>query len=201
MRRLALFLTLTALTGMLTACGGAVPGTKPVDAAAVLKRVVATAEHFDAYLRRYEYKTVDDPMFTQLSETIERELNLAPAIHPTRITTQIRKDASIAGYGDLNGNGIADHEEPKLFTIEFDPDNNRIIVTAAAYGQSLAQVLSGRTGLFAGVFLPSLMARQRQAGIQPGQFNSRKVGILPIQVAEVADDKRKKKRPKPKPKK
>lgn len=187
MRRLTVLLKLAVLTATLAACGGPAPGTQPVNLKGVLERVAATVEQFDAYLRRYEYRLVDDAMLAQFAETIERDLNLAPRIHPTKITTKVRKDAAIIGYSDLNGNGQAEQKEPKLFTIEFDPDNNRIIATSAAFGEAAGHNMSARNGFFAGVFLGTLLDRQRQSGIQPGHFNKRNVAGAPPAAPKVAE--------------
>ena len=56
-----------------------------------------TVENFDAYLRRYEYKSADEAMFSQFAETIEHDLNQKPRIHPTLIATQFRSNGSITG--------------------------------------------------------------------------------------------------------
>ena len=186
MRKLATLPMLLALPAILTACGGPTPGTQPVNLKAVLDRVVQTVENFDAYLRRYEYKSVDEAMFNQFAETIENDLNQKPRIHPTLIATQFRSNGSITGYGDLNGNGHADQKEPKLFTVEFDPDNNRIILTSAAYGETSGHAMSRSRGFFAGVFISGLMNRQRTAGIQPGHFNKRNVVNAPADQPKVA---------------
>lgn len=186
MRKLATILMLFAVPVSLTACGGPAPGTQPVDIKAVLERVVVTTENFDAYLRRYEYKSIDSAMFHQFAETIEHDLNQKPRIHPTLIATQFRKDASVAGYGDLNGNGQPDKKEPKLFTLELDLDNNRIIVTSAAYGNSTGHAMSATRGFFASVFVASLMDQQHKAGIRPGYFNKRKVDDAPAAKPQVA---------------
>lgn len=186
MPRLAPLATLFATAALLTGCGGPPAGTAAVDLKAVLDRVVATVESFDAYLRRYEYKSVDEAMFRQFAYTIQTDLNRKPRIHQTLIATQFRKNGSLTGYGDLNGNGHPDGQEPKLFTLEFDPDNNRIILTSAAYGESTGHGMSRTRGFFAGVFIGSLMNKQRTAGIRPGHFDKRNVANAPAAKAKVA---------------
>ncbi len=186
MRKIATLTSLVLSCAVLTACGGPAPGTQPVNLSAVMERVVATVEKFDAYLRRYEYKSVDEAMFRQFAQTIQDDLNNKPRIHSSLIATQFRKNGAMTGYGDLNGNGQADDQEPKLFTLEFDPDNNRIILTSAAYGETTGHAMSGRRGFFAGVFIGSLMNKQRTAGIRPGHFSSRNVPNAPVTAPKVA---------------
>ena len=64
-------------------------------------------------------------VLTPLAESIEAD---HAELRATLIATQFRSNGSITGYGDLNGNGHADQKEPKLFTIEFDPDNNLSLI-------------------------------------------------------------------------
>lgn len=173
-RMLALLLPL-ALAG----CGGASTGTAEVNLNEVLERTVKTLINFDAYLRRYEYKHVDGAMFEQFNKTIQHDLNAAPPFHPTRIVTQLNKDASIMGYGDLNKNGKVDLDEPKLFKIELDADNDRVIVTSAAHGYATGRSMRG-SGFFAGVMIGSLMNRQSAAGVKRGHFNDRRVANAPV---------------------
>lgn len=186
MRKIATLFALFVTSTMLSACSGPAPGTQAVNLKSVMDRVVATVEKFDAYLRRYEYKSVDQAMFHQFANTIQDDLNRKPRIHPTLIATQFRKNGSLTGYGDLNGNGQPDGQEPKLFTLEFDPDNNRIILTAAAYGETTGHAMSRTRGFFAGVFISSLMSKQRTAGIRPGHFNKRNVANAPVAKPKVA---------------
>ncbi len=186
MRKLATLTSLVLSCAVLTACGGPPPGTQPINLSSVMDRIVATVEKFDAYLRRYEYKSVDEAMFRQFAQTIQDDLNHKPRIHSSLIATQFRKNGALTGYGDLNGNGRPDDQEPKLFTLEFDPDNNRIILTGAAYGETTGHAMSRKRGFFAGVFIGSLMSRQRTAGIRPGHFTSRNVPNAPVAKPKVA---------------
>ncbi|MBU2532012.1 MAG: hypothetical protein KKB37_04695 [Alphaproteobacteria bacterium] len=140
----------------------------------VLERTVQTLVEFDAYLRRYDYNEIDDPMLAQFNTTIQHDLNAEPAFHTTPILTRMNKDTSISGYGDVNADGAVGEKEPRLFKIEFDGDNNRIIVTAAAHGNATGSFMP-RTGFFSGAMIGALLSRQMNAGIKPGYFHSRQV--------------------------
>ncbi|MGI9477405.1 MAG: hypothetical protein ACR2PI_11925 [Hyphomicrobiaceae bacterium] len=180
MRNHAIKLIALTLPVALAACGGAPSDTAPINVNQVLERTVKTLVNFDAYLRRYDYKTVDSAMFGQFNKTIQHDLNAAPPFHPTKIATRLNKDASITGYGDLNKNGKADPQEPKLFKIELDTDNDRIIVTSAAQGYATGRTMGRSGGFFAGVMIGGLMNRQTNAGVRRGHFDSRRVANAPI---------------------
>ena len=119
-------------------------------------------------------------MFEQFNKTVQFDLNAAPPIHATRIVTRIEKDASITGFGDVDGNGSVDATEPKLFKLEFDGDNGRIIVTAAANDAATGRSMPRGVGFFAGVMIGSLMSRQTAAGVQSGHCDRRAVAGAPI---------------------
>ena len=147
-----------------------------INVAAVLDRTATTLQKFHAYLVRYEYREVDSEMFNQFNATLQRALNKAPKLHSTAIATRINADASIEGYGDVDADGKVGAQEPKLFLIEMDPDNNRIILTTAS-GYQQGQSMPGSRGFFSGVFIASLMDRQQRAGIRSGHFDQRRVAM------------------------
>ncbi len=132
------------------------------------------------------YEKVDKAMFEQFNTTIQHDLNAKPTFHKTMIVTQMAKDASIIGFGDLNKNGKVDLDEPKLFKIEMDPDNDRVIVTSASGGQATGRTMGCSGGFFAGVMIGSLLNRQGSAGIKRGHFDSRRVANAPIAARKVA---------------
>jgi hypothetical protein len=178
MRSTAIKLIAAAFPIALAGCGAA-SGTAPVNIQEVLERTVKTLVSFDAYLRRYDYKHVDQAMFDQFGRTIQHDLNAAPRFHPTKIVTLIQQDASIMGYGDVNDNGRVEAGEPKLFKIELDTDNDRVIITSAAHGHATGRTM-GRSGFFTGVMVGSLMNRQSSAGIKRGHFDGRQVANAPV---------------------
>lgn len=180
MRRHLIQMIVLMLPVTLAGCGGASTGSAPININEVLERAVKTLVNFDAYLRRYDYKEVNSAMFAQFNKTIQHDLNAAPVFHSTKIVTQLQKDASITGYGDINKNGEVDNGEPKLFKIELDTDNDRIIITSAANGSATGRTMGRGSGFFAGVMIGSLMNRQSNAGVKRGHFNSRRVANAPV---------------------
>lgn len=171
MRSLSIIMIAVIAPLALAGCGGS--SGPLVDVNAVVERTAKTLENFDGYLRRYDYKEVDQAMFQQFNKTYQHELNAAPRFHPVAIATVLRDDASIMAYEDHNANGKADGEEPKLFRLELDADHNRLIITAAN-GVSSGRSLAG-SGFFAGVMIGSLLSRQSTAGITRGHFDQRNV--------------------------
>ena len=180
MRKHTILMLAIALPLTLAGCGGTSSGSASVNMKEVLERTAKTMANFDAYLRRYDYKSVDKAMFEQFNKTIEHDLNAKPRFHKTKIVTELAKDTSIVGYGDLNKNGKVDLEEPKLFKIELDTDNGRLIITAAAGGETTGRTMGRGSGFFAGVMLGSLMNRQTNAGVKRGYFDKRNVANAPI---------------------
>ena len=186
MRKHILSILVIALPLTLAGCGGTPSGYASININKVLERITKTLVNFDAYLRRYDYKSVDKAMLEQFNTTIQHDLNAQPAFHKTKIVTRMAKDASIIGYGDLNKNGKVDQGEPKLFKIEMDLDNDRVIVTSASGGQSTGRTMSHNSGFFAGVMVGSLLYRQGNGGIKRGHFDNRRVANAPITARKLA---------------
>lgn len=160
----------TGLALLLPGCGG---GTLSIDVKQVLIRTLDSFEKFDEYMKQYEYTAMTPELFAQFKIWLDNELNRSPTLHAGRITTRINADASIAGFADSNANGKVDAAEPRLFKIEIDIDNRRLIATAeggSSYGYH------PRPGGFIGGYLVSNLAgQQRQAGIRYGHFSNRTV--------------------------
>jgi len=188
MRRTVLASLAASLSLLIAACSRAPENTAPVNTKAVLDRVVATVNSFDLYLRRYEYQEADQAMFDQFGNTIQHALNAKPRIHGTAIAIKWRKNAALIGHGDLNKNGKVEPNEPMLFKLEFDPDNDRVIVTSAAYRTAEGTNMRG-SGFFTGVLIAGIVKRQVNAGMKYGHFNKRTVAGAPI-GAKVADNKK-----------
>ena len=110
---------------------------------------------------------------SQLTSFLQHVMNLKPAFYKSKIAMNLEKDASYAGYDDSNANGKIDAGEKKIFKIEIDQVNNRILATDT-FGTATSHSFSG-TGLLAGLLIGSLLNRQRAAGVNPNSFNNRKV--------------------------
>ena len=63
------------------------------------------------------------------------ELNKANLI-TSQIGVQLRQTGAIEGFKDRNRDGSRSSNEPKLFTIQFDPEGKRIIATQEVVGRT-----------------------------------------------------------------
>lgn len=170
MRKLVAVAFVVAQTVLLSGCGGVLSSASVRE---ILNRTVEVLERYDRYMVQYDYKSLTPVMTTQLETWLNQSLNRAPRVHDRRILTRMNADASIHGYGDQNGNGRIDQNDKRLFKIEIDTSNNRVIATAEG-GSSYGQRPRG-AGFMTGLFIGSMLNRQRAAGITPNHFASRSV--------------------------
>lgn len=151
---------------------GSLPsGPQRVDMGEVLDRTEATMVRFDAAALDAGIQTLDDAQVAQFSEYLALTLNADPRFYDKTMGIEVQPDASFLGFADDNADMVRDAAEAKLFTIEIDSANNRLIATDAS-GAGTHQGFSG-TGLLAGVLLGNMLSRQSAAGVRPGSFNTR----------------------------
>lgn len=143
------------------------------DLSQVLNRSVIAMERYDKYLKDNKVEKATDQHLEQLNGFLQKVMNADPKFHEGLIATSLGKDAKFAGVDDGNKNGQVDQDEKKLFTLEIDSANNRIIATDES-GAGTYRGFSG-TGFLAGALIGAMLGRQRAAGIQPGSFNNRKL--------------------------
>jgi hypothetical protein len=156
---------------MVTGCfGGGEPGP---NLQGVLARANAAFQAFEDHLQKNNMQKATDQHMAQFNGFLQKAMNLQPELYKTPIATVLLKDASFEGFSDANGNGQVDEGEKKLFKIEVDAANKRLIATDAS-GDSQARGFSGM-GFLAGMLIGNLMGRQRAAGIAPNHFNNRKI--------------------------
>ena len=100
-------------------------------------------------------------------------MNVDPKFYDKQIGLALKEDGSFLGFQDGNYNNVQDSGEEKLFTVEIDTENSRLIATDLN-GSSSGLRFSG-TGFLAGAIVGRLLGRQRAAGIKPGAFANRNV--------------------------
>lgn len=159
-----------ALVALLAGCGDGV-SSRTIKAA--LQRAVDVLQKYDSYMQTYNYKSLPPAMEKQLAVWMNKAMNETPPVYSKPIVTRVNRDASIDAFADDNANGHIDAGEPRLFRIEIDAVNGRILATAE--GGSTYAHRPRSSGFFAGLFIGSMMNRQRQAGIAPNHFTRRSV--------------------------
>ncbi len=170
MRSLVTLVAVLSLVVNLAACGSSTPGP---DLNQVLKRTVAAISALEKKLKADNINKIEPQHMTLLTSFMQHVMNLQPAFHKSKIAMALEKDASYSGFSDANANGKVDAGEKKIFKVEIDKANNRILATDTS-GTSTSHSFSG-TGLLAGLLIGSLLNRQRSAGVSPNSFNNRKV--------------------------
>ena len=169
-RRTKLVLASAALALTLTACGSSEPGP---DLRFVLSRTTQAMSIFDKYLKEKKIEKATDQHMAQFNGFLQKAMNVKPPVYKIPIATKLLKDAKFEGYGDANGNGVVDSGEKRLFTVEVDLANKRLIATDTS-GQSTSRGVSG-LGFLAGALIGNLLGRQRASGVTPQSFSNRKV--------------------------
>ncbi|EPX79186.1 hypothetical protein [Litoreibacter arenae] len=143
------------------------------DLGQVLDRTEFALIRYDGYLKENNITEVADNEMGQFTGFFTEVLNSAPPFYDKTLGLEVQKDATFLGFADENANGVQDEGEGKVFTVEIDEENKRLIATDVA-GNSSGLRFSG-TGLLAGVLLGNLLSRQRGAGVAKGSFNNRNV--------------------------
>ncbi len=170
------FVTKTAslilMSTILSACGGG--GTPGVDVSKVLGKTSTVLTEFQNKLKSEGVTKPTDAHLKQLASLMANKMNASPAVHSSPVGVHLQKEFSFEGFADANENNIRDSGEAKLFKVEIDFDNNRLIGSGASErGGFTGMGLAG--GMLAGMLMGRLMGGQRGAGVQRGAFNNRSV--------------------------
>lgn len=143
------------------------------DLGQVLDRTEFTLVRYQEYLGEQGITEINDEQMKEFTSVLTEVMNSEPRFYGKPLGMEIQSDAVFLGYADANANGVQDEGEGKVFTVEIDEANNRLIATDVA-GNSSGLRFSG-TGFLAGALLGSLINRQRGAGIKANSFNNRNV--------------------------
>lgn len=170
MRSMKLTLAAAIMAIGLSACSSSDPGP---DLQRVLARAATALSIFDKYLKDNKIETATDQHMGQLNGFLQRAMNSKPPVYKHAIATKLLKDAKFEGYRDTNANGKVDSGEKRLFTLEVDHANKRLLATDTS-GRATSHGISGM-GFLAGALMGNLLGRQRSAGIGPSHFANRKV--------------------------
>ncbi|MBM7067402.1 hypothetical protein [Actibacterium sp. 188UL27-1] len=148
-------------------------GEQTADLGQVLDRTEYALNEYQGYLTDNKVEAAGDSELSEFTAFYTSVLNADPRFYDQPLGLSVQQDASFLGFADSNGNGTQDDGEGKVFTVEIDEENNRLIATDEA-GNSSGLRFSG-AGFLAGALLGTLLNRQRGAGVQKGAFNNRNV--------------------------
>ncbi|MEL6520506.1 MAG: hypothetical protein AAFQ66_06055 [Pseudomonadota bacterium] len=154
-------------------------GEQTADLGEVLDRTEYSLNAYQGYLEENQIEAAGENELAEFTNFYAAVLNSDPRAYPRPafydkpLGLSLQQDATFLGFADDNQNGIQDDGEGKVFTVEIDEENNRLIATDVA-GNSSGLRFSG-AGFLAGALLGTLLNRQRSAGVQKGAFNNRNV--------------------------
>lgn len=144
------------------------------DLGQVLDRTDYALNTYQDYAVEQNFAEIGEAQMEQFKEFYVSILNYEPRFYDDTLGLTVQEDASFLGFADTNANGIQDEEEAKVFTVEIDSENERLIATDVS-GNSTGLRFSG-TGFLTGMLIGNLLSRQGRAGVRPGSFSNRTVG-------------------------
>ena len=147
-------------------------GPQSANLGQVLDRTTFALEKYDEYLKQEQVTEVSDKDMQVLAGFLTKVMNADPKFYDNTLGVAMTKDTTFVGFDDKNANAVQDTDEEKVFTVEIDHDNKRLIATDAA-GNGSHFGFSG-TGFVAGMLIGHMLSSQRGAGVKPGAFNNRK---------------------------
>ena len=150
---------------MVASCGS---NTRDPDFHGIMDRTVQILEYTSQNTQLAE----GDAGLAQVEDLIHRAINEQPALHDKPLGLTLEQDASFIGFNDPNQNNVRDGGETKLFTMEVDAANSRLVLTDET-GQSRGMGLGA--GLLAGAVIGGLLGRQQRAGVSPNRFAGQNV--------------------------
>lgn len=148
-------------------------GEQTADLGQVLDRTEFTLVQYDMYLQETGVQEVAADQIDEFVVAYRDVLNYEPRFYDQPIGVSVLDDGSFLGFADANGNTVQDSDEGRVFTVEIDEENNRLIATDVA-GNSTGLRFSG-TGFVAGALLGHFLGKQRAAGIPRNGFANRSV--------------------------
>lgn len=151
-------------------------GSNPqtADLGQVLDRTEFALETYEEHAKSSSDSTgISDAQVEEFGGFLTEVMNTEPRFYDDQIGMKVQQDALFLGFKDSNANGIQDSGEKKIFSVEIDAENERLIATDES-GASVGHRFSG-SGILTGLFIGSMLSRQRSAGIRPGSFNNRSV--------------------------
>lgn len=153
-----------------TVMGGS-SSEQTADLGQVLDRTEFVMVNYQDYLGENGITEVTDAEMGEFTDYYVSVLNSDPRFYEKTLGLEVMPDAMFLGFADANANGIQDDGEGKVFTVEIDEENRRLIATDVA-GNASDLRFSG-AGFLAGALIGNLIGRQRAAGVTKSSFNNR----------------------------
>ena len=107
-------------------------GAQSADLGQVLDRTVYALENYDQHLKEKNVQTVGEEEMNTLASFMTELMNVDPKFYDQPLGVSLMHDATFLGYVDSNANRIQDDGEAKVFTVEIDSENKRLIATDVA---------------------------------------------------------------------
>lgn len=157
---------LTSSLFLLNGCSQSVPS-------ADLDRVLDIAQDTLYRFENSPSNTRDENALAGFASELEQNFNSAqPPAHPAPIGINLLDDGSMEGYMDSSGNRQKESDEPRLFLVEIDSEQERLVATDA--NETVRESHFSGTGLLAGYLIGSMLGRQRSAGVSSKSISGKK---------------------------
>ncbi len=182
MNRFTSFPAAAAFTVVLTACS---TETTSPDYDAIMDRTVDVMDAMNREMAQNGIESASATVMEDLTGRLHAAINAAPSLYKSSIGLGVLEDASFEGFDDKDADNEKDLGEERLFTLEIDAENERLVCTDYSGQQHGYRIGSG--GFFAGALLGGLMSRQRDAGVDPNRFSGAQMRTT--SRTEIADRK------------
>ncbi|MEO0878765.1 MAG: hypothetical protein AAFY22_03540 [Pseudomonadota bacterium] len=159
MRAIAL-VPIMALSG----CAGS---SQTPDFYGIMDRTVEMILAYDRMFASNGSETISKEDLEHFNRNLFAFLNQKPRLHNMPIGVNLNEDASFLGFEDKDINNQKAAGERKLFTMEIDAENERLVLideTGAHHGYRV------RGGFFVGALMGDLRDKQTKAGVRPNRF-------------------------------
>jgi len=170
-----IFAALAASAVALSACSQSSTsssGASDIQPYEILDRTAYIFEIYAQNMKEQGVEEMTDESFSEVSEILNFAYNSEPAVAKMPIGISSKDDGSFVGFSDANRDNKQDTGEKKLFDLEYDQPNTRLVLTDYT-GESSGYRVSGG-GLLAGYLLGSMMRRSTAAGKSPSRFANTK---------------------------
>lgn len=155
------------LVGSIFTISGCSNTNQTPDFYGIMDRTVEMILAYDRMFENNRTESISKEDLDHFNQNLFAFLNQKPRLHSKPIGININEDASFLGFEDEDINNDKAASERKLFTMEIDAENERLILideTGTHHGYRV------RGGFFVGMMMGNFRNKQQNAGIKPGRF-------------------------------